>query len=94
MSNHSGSYMLNEVLQLIEKESVFEFWGRTRTQDIIRKIVRIGYDYDCNSGEILEGIGVRLGICYCCCENAVEFQKGLCESCHGEGFSLDERTPE
>ena len=32
--------MLNEVLQLIEKESVFEFWGRAKTQDIIRNIAQ------------------------------------------------------
>lgn len=66
MSNHSGSYMLNEVLQLLEKEAAFKFWGRTRTQEIALKIVQIGHDYSCGSGEILEDIGARIGLCYAC----------------------------
>jgi hypothetical protein len=87
MSNHSGSYMLNEVLKLLEKELVFEFWGQVKTQNLVRAIARIGYDYDCNSGEILEQIGARIGLCYCCCEPTAEFCDGLCQNCYGEGFS-------
>ncbi|MGB3767620.1 MAG: hypothetical protein WA947_13780 [Phormidesmis sp.] len=87
MSNHSGGYMLNEVLALLEKESVFEFWGKVKTQKLVRDIVRIGYDYDCNSGEILEDIGIRIGLCSCCRKPTEEFRNGLCQNCCGESFS-------
>lgn len=89
MSNHSGSYMLNEVLQLLEKEAVFDFWGKAKTQEVALKIVQIGYDYGCGSGEILEEIGDRIGLCYCCCKRADKMHDGLCKTCYGEGVSPD-----
>ena len=92
MSNHSGSYMLNDVLKVLERESVFEFLSKVKTQAIIHEITEIArYQADCNPGEILEGIGERLSICYCCQKSAEEFREGLCRSCFGEGFdSSDE----
>ncbi|MEM9949732.1 MAG: hypothetical protein AAF810_27180 [Cyanobacteria bacterium P01_D01_bin.36] len=92
MSNHSGSYMLNEVLTILEDEAVFEFWGKAKTQEISKKIVQIGYDYGCSSGEILENIGARIGLCYCCVKSASSLKNGLCRTCFGEGFSSDGTT--
>jgi hypothetical protein len=87
MTNHSGGYMLNEVLKLLEKESVFEFLGKVKTQNLAREIVKISDDYDCSSGEVLEDINERIGICYCCRASTEAFLDGLCESCYGVGFS-------
>ena len=92
MSNHSGSYMLNEVLQLLEKEAAFNFWGRTKTQEIALKIVQIGHDYGCGSGEILEDIGARIGLCYACRKQADKLHNGLCKACYGKGFLSDENA--
>ena len=89
MSNHSGSYMLNEVLSLLEEEGVFEVWGKAKTQEVTRKIVQVGYDYGCGSGEILENIGARIGLCYCCTKSASNLKDGLCRTCFGKGFSSD-----
>ena len=33
MSNHSGSYMLNEILQMLEKNKFFEFMGKEKTHE-------------------------------------------------------------
>lgn len=83
MSNHGGSYMLNEVLQLLEKETVFDFWGKTKTQEIAQKIVQIGRDYGCSPGEILENVGARIGLCYSCAKSDEKLQDGLCKNCRG-----------
>lgn len=88
MSNHSGSRMLNTVLKTVERASVFELLGKAKTQELIREILRTAsYEYDCSSGEILEGIGERIGICYLCKESADVFKDELCEKCAGVSFS-------
>ncbi len=81
MSNHSGSYMLNSVLMLMEEQSVFKLLGKEKTQILVRDIIELSDHYDCNPGEILEDIGERVGICYYCKKPADEFHDGLCKSC-------------
>jgi hypothetical protein len=76
MSNHSGGYMLNEILKMLEEKSVFEALGEQKTRELILNTVKISRDYDCNSGEILDEIGERMGLCYCCLESATEFRSG------------------
>ena len=66
MSNHSGSYLLNEVLSALEKRKIFDFLGKEATQDTVLEIIRIARRYDCNPGEILDAIGTRVGVCYYC----------------------------
>ena len=66
MSNHSGSYMLNVMLALLERESFFSEIGPEKTEEFLRHIHSLSWDYDCNPGEILDGIGERLAICYTC----------------------------
>lgn len=81
MSNHSGSYMLNSVLMLMEEQSVFKLLGKEKTQILVRDIIELSDHYDCNPGEILEDIGERVGICYYCKKPADEFHDGLCKAC-------------
>ena len=90
MSNHSGSYTLNEILKMLEQEAVFEHLGKDSSQTVVQKILDISNYYDCNSGEILDEIGERLGICYCCRKIAEKFQDGLCQNCYGEDFISEE----
>ena len=87
MSNHSGSYMLNGVLRMLERESVFDYLGKERTQSIVLNILKMSYQYDCNPGEILEDIGERVGICFYCCKPADEFRDGICKECCEKDFS-------
>ena len=81
MSNHSGSYMLNEVLELLEKNGVFKFLGEDKTENFISKIIRLSDRHDCNPGEILEGIGERLGFCRCCANKTKDLEHGQCVNC-------------
>lgn len=89
MSNHSGSYMLNEVLELMEKEQVFVQLGKEKTIHLVQKILGLSFRHDCNSGEILDGIGARLGICYGCAEVTQELTDGLCRKCRVD-MDMDE----
>ena len=85
MSNHSGSYMLNEIIKrLLEESNVFNLLGREKTQQLVLDIIGISFDYDCNPGEILEGLGERLGICYYCLKPAENFEDGVCANCRKE----------
>ncbi len=81
MSNHSGSYMLHDVLTLLEKRGFFADLEPEGIREFLKEIVKIGHHHDCNQGEILEGIGERMGVCYCCMEPAESFEHGLCPSC-------------
>lgn len=81
MSNHSGSFMLNGVLKMMEEQSVFSLLGKAKTQVLVKDIIKLSDDYDCNPDEILDDIGERVGICYYCEEPAEEFHDGVCKSC-------------
>ena len=87
MSNHSGSYMLNDVLKMLERESFFEHLGKERTHTFVLSILQMSHQYDCNTGEILEELGERLGICYYCEDRADEFRDGVCIKCYDADFS-------
>ena len=81
MSNHCGSYMLNEVLLLLEKKHFFEKLTVEEKHEFLMDIIKIGYKNDCNTGEILENIGARLGLCYYCLKPSDSFEDGLCPNC-------------
>ena len=82
MSNHSGSYQLNAVLILLDAYGFFDKLDKTEILSFIKSIDCIGEEYDCNSGEILEGIGKKLGICYYCMEFADQIDdSGICTNC-------------
>ena len=81
MSNHSGSYMLNSLLTMIERESYFSDIGPEKTADFLSHVRALVWDHDGNSGEVLDGIGTRLGICYQCWQRCEELSHGVCPEC-------------
>ena len=81
MANHQGAYMLNEVLCMLEKESFFATLGPEKAQQFIKRVVDRGYRVDCQSYEILDGIGPRLGICIMCCDRRDDLDNGVCAPC-------------
>jgi hypothetical protein len=81
MSNHSGSYLLNEIIALLDREQVFQLLGQENGQRLITDIVVLATKkYDCNAGEILEGYEA-FGICYSCLSPNDDLQDGLCPKC-------------
>jgi ribosomal protein L40E len=86
MSNHRGSYLLNEVLHLLEQRGVFELLGRAPIQELVLELLRLSDRYDCNPGEILEESGQRLGVCYYCRTAQDEMKEGVCRRCRAEGL--------
>ena len=86
MSNHQGSYMLNKILHMPELQILFETLGAEKTQDFILNILKVGRSYDCNNGEILDGLGVRVGVCYYCGKAASSFQEEVCQTCYENDF--------
>lgn len=81
MSNHEGSYMLNNVISLLKEENVFDLLGKEKTLNLLNKIRKIGCNYDCNNGEILENIGEELNVCYSCWNYSDELEYGNCKEC-------------
>lgn len=82
MSNHSGSYMLNEVITILRREHCFDHLDKEKKQNLIEEIVRLArYKDDCNSGEILEGHTDYFQICYCCLAKTNDLESGLCVKC-------------
>lgn len=53
MSNHDGSYLINRILFLLNEYEVFNLFGKDKTLQFIDEIRKIGYDQDCNNGEML-----------------------------------------
>lgn len=85
MSNHQGSYMLNSILRMLDRYAVFEAIGPEKTQEIVLEMLKVyPYNYDCNTSEILEGLGERFGVCYNCRGPATEFRDGICVACDDE----------
>ena len=81
MSNHSASYLLNEVLHLLEQRGVFDLLEKQRTQELVLEIIRLAGRYDCNPGEILDEIDQRLGICSYCLTSQLDLVDGICSAC-------------
>lgn len=79
MSNHTGSYMINDILKTLEKISVFEILGREKSRSLVLDILEISTQYDCNPGEVLQDIGEKIGICYHCQSAAEEFHDDICK---------------
>ena len=82
MSDHSGSYMLNDIIQMLRDEQVLNIIGLEKSQQVITQIINIACrTYDCNSGEILDGHTDYLNICYCCLSVTTDLDNGLCKKC-------------
>lgn len=91
MSNHDGSYMLRDVLTLLDKAGVWEQMPRARTQQLVVEIVRLAcHRHDCNAGEILDG-HEKLGVCYYCWSPAETLRRGICRACRAKrGIDKDD----
>jgi hypothetical protein len=83
MSNHSGGYMLNDVLYTAKDMGIFEAVDKEKARKFAIELVKIGRDYDCNDGEVLEDIGEEIGICYCCLKETNDIEDGICKECRG-----------
>ncbi len=81
MSNHSGSYLINNVLIRLDDYEVFTLLGKEKTLQLLSEIRKIGRDYDCNDGEILDEIGEKLNICYQCWKYGDSLDFGVCVKC-------------
>lgn len=82
MSNHSSSYLLNYLIEVLKEEKVFDTMEKSKAQRIILNIVNYACDnYDCNSGEILDGHTNFFKICYSCLTVTDNIRKGLCLAC-------------
>lgn len=75
MSNHDGSYILNDVLQYLDNDCTTSLGNAFRTMQakdrakFFNDILNIGTNYDCNGGEIMSFIGGKYGFCYYCGES-------------------------
>lgn len=85
MSNHWGSYMLNEALEALEDLSVFNQLGPEKTLQVVARFLCICDGNDGNRGEVLENIGERLRICFDCAKYSDHLKYGLCPGCSGDG---------
>lgn len=90
MSNHSGSYMLNDVLSMLEKRGILENIGMEGAQKLIIDVVELGDRYDCNPGEILEGFDDNYRICMHCLEVKEKVRDGCCKDCWYGDEDFDE----
>ncbi len=84
MNRHSGR-MLHDVLELLEKNGVFEFLGKEKTRVLLRDIVRLSYWDDCESWDVLQNYTEQFGICSQCLQDAQNLSYGMCSKCREEG---------
>jgi hypothetical protein len=67
MSNHSGSYLIQGVLEIIEELGFFENIEKQKISSLCKKISLMAMlNYDCNPGEIMDKMSPKYGICYHC----------------------------
>lgn len=85
MSNHSGSYLLNHCLHLLHKEGVFTQLGQDRSRKLILEMIDTACRrWDCNGGEILDGLAEVFGICSCCRTLTDDLKDELCPTCRDD----------
>lgn len=81
MSNHSGSYMINDILKIMLELKMFENISQEDKKVFFEKIWEIVYKNDCNVGEVLECIGKQIGVCYYCHGFKSFFEEDMCVEC-------------
>lgn len=77
--------MLRDVLAMLDRHGVFDLLGAEKTRALALAVLALGDAHDCNAGEVLEGLGPRLRICYYCRSCAEELEEGMCNKCRGKG---------
>ena len=81
MSNHWGSHMLNEALEVLERRAIFARIGPEETQQVVADFLAISDGNDGNRYEVLDELGKRLRICYECAKYSDQLEYGLCPDC-------------
>lgn len=86
MSNHSGSYMLRDVLELMLEKDFFEGKTDQEREEFIRGIMDICQAHDGNEGEAVYDIAEELRYCYWCRKVVPVIRKGehWCSKCNLE----------
>ncbi len=85
MSEHTGSYILNDVLYTLSRQTFFKLLPLETRRSLAKQILGIGLRYDCNTYEILDGIGSPLGLCEHCGTN-IPVDEMLCRECADDYF--------
>ena len=90
MSNHAASYLLNDVLVKLNEQGVFNYLGKSKTRTFIQSIIDEAENIGCSAEEVLEEIGLTLGLCSGCLVYAKDLEKheGLCQACNEKYRSL------
>jgi hypothetical protein len=73
--------MLNEVLEIVMEKQIIKLEEKEKFRDFALELLELGRHYDCNDGEILDGIGEKIGLCYCCLEATEDIEDGICKKC-------------
>jgi hypothetical protein len=90
MSNHSGSYMLNQVIEILDRHQIFSGIETTTAKTAIKEIVEMATNkYDCNQGEILEGCAQQFNLCYYCLADNDNPEDELCPTCREDWDRTD-----
>ena len=87
MSNHSGSYMLNEFLHSLLEMGVLTNMSATQKTSLYKLLRSTIFNHDCNWGEIIDAeLATVLGTCaYCGCRStAISADNGYCVKCNQE----------
>jgi hypothetical protein len=94
MSNHSGSYMLNEVFRRLHKAGFVKKFGPKKAQNFLLEITQWACrQYDCNEGEILDELGRKYGLCGYCLKPVPKVIENWCLKCRAELLEPEELTP-
>ena len=86
MSNHSGSYMLNEIVHGLVDIGVLKIMSAAQTKMLRKLLRRVHGEYDCNWNEIIDADLARLlKTCARCADESEEVgaDNGICAACQG-----------
>jgi hypothetical protein len=85
MANHLGGDILNDVLRLLDARGFFREQQKSGTRTFLQEVLRIAQEADCSPGDVIEGIGPRLGICPHCQRPSFNPSVGDCTKCEFAG---------
>lgn len=89
MSNHAGSYMLNEAITILNRHRVFAGIDKTARRTLMREIVAMADRYDCNQGEVLAEVAAEFYLCSYCLADTDNPADELCPTCRAEWERTD-----
>jgi hypothetical protein len=82
MSNHTGSYLLNDILSKTLHMGILKIKTKEENIELLKFIKKIADGGDCNIGEIYDGLYEVLNVCLCCGDyNKNLSDQGYCKDC-------------